>query len=261
VEIALLIALSWWGLRVIARRADERDQAEDALRSANRRKDVFLATLAHELRNPLAPVVTCARLLKRADGPEASSEWAVDVIDRQVRHMARLLDDLLDASRVTHDRLELRLSRIDLHAPLGAAIEAVRPAMDGAGHHLDLDLHPGGLGVSGDPDRLTQIFSNVLHNAMKYTPAGGRIRVRTGIEGRDAVVVISDDGEGIAAAALPQVFEMFVQGHVAGERAQGGLGIGLALVRALVSLHGGRVEAHSDGPGRGSAFTIRLPLT
>jgi PAS domain S-box-containing protein len=238
-----------------------RKRAEDALRAADRRKDEFLATLAHELRNPLAPIRHAAKISKSPDATEAQSKWAHDVIDRQVEHMARLLDDLLDVSRITSGRFELRKQSLVLQDDLIAAVETVRPLIETRGHRLTIELPSEPVHIDADPVRFAQIIANLLTNAAKYTDSGGVIAVRAGVEAQSVVVSVQDDGIGISPELLPRVFEMFSQSQSALERAEGGLGIGLSLVRGLVSLHGGSIEAKSRGLGQGSELVVTLPLS
>jgi CheY-like chemotaxis protein len=213
--------------------------------------------LGHELRNPLAPIVTALQLVKlRSDG-RLSKEH--EVIERQVKHMVRLVDDLLDVSRITRGKIELKRQRIDVRDILARAIETVSPLLEQKQHHFEVKVPPHELLVDADEARLVQIFANLLNNAAKYTDAGGHI-VASLSQGDGSVVLdVRDDGIGIAPDLLPRVFEAFVQGTQGKERAGGGLGLGLALVRTLVSMHGGEVEARSDGIGNGSTFTVRLP--
>jgi PAS domain S-box-containing protein len=236
----------------------ERLRAEAGLREADRRKDVFLATLAHELRNPLAPARYALRLL-RPDVPAETAAEARGIIERQLAQMARLIDDLLDISRITRGVLELRQEPLDLREVIQSAIETARPAIETARHRLNVVPMPEPLPVRGDATRLAQAIGNLLNNAAKYTDAGGRIEVQAAVQDGSIEVAVRDDGIGIPRAMLPRLFEMFsqVEGHAS--RAQGGLGIGLALSRSLVAMHGGTLEAHSDGPGQGSTFTLRLP--
>ncbi|AEG91507.1 hybrid sensor histidine kinase/response regulator [Ramlibacter tataouinensis] len=237
----------------------ERKQAEEALRAADRRKDEFLATLAHELRNPLAPIRSGLELLAQPglDAPTAARARAI--LERQVSHMVRLVDDLLDVSRISHGQVPLRRSRVALAGVLHGALETSRPALEAAGHALVLELPPQPLWVDGDEVRLAQVFANLLNNAARYTPRGGTVRLSLVAEGRQAVVRVQDDGEGIPGHMLGRVFDLFVQVEPSPQR-QGGLGLGLALVRNLVQMHGGEVRADSAGPGHGSVFTVRLPL-
>jgi PAS domain S-box-containing protein len=241
--------------------AEERLRAsEEALRLADRRKDDFLALLAHELRNPLAPIRYALAANRKPGRTPEQCRQADDIIERQVAHMSRLLDDLLDISRITRGALELKKTRAELTSVVGAAIETARPILDAKHHTLALDLPTQPLQLDADVVRLAQVFSNLLINAAKYTDPGGRIQLRASLQGDGIIVSVSDNGIGIPAELLPRVFDMFFQSHAALGRAEGGLGVGLSLVRGLVRLHGGSVEARSDGPGRGSEFTVRLPL-
>jgi PAS domain S-box-containing protein len=233
--------------------------AQEALREADRRKDEFLATLAHELRNPLAPIRNAVQILKRNDAPEPTQEAARNMIDRQMQHMVRLIDDLLDVSRITRGKLQLQRQRLDLAQVLEHAIDVARPLIEHAGLDLSVSLPPQPVHVDADPVRLTQVLTNLLDNACKYTGKDGEIRLCAERDGADVVVTVSDTGIGIAREILPQVFDMFTQVQSASERAKSGLGIGLALARGLVQMHGGDIEALSDGPGKGSTFIIRLP--
>ncbi len=237
----------------------ERKRMEQALRESDRRKDEFLAMLAHELRNPLAPIRTAAELMLRTTPPEAPQRRAVEIVDRQVQQMTRMVDDLLDVSRITHGRIELERQPVDLAAVVGAAVEAVGPALQERGHQLQV-LAGVPLTVLGDAARLQQCLVNLLSNAAKYTDPGGRIRVELLREGEQAVMRVQDSGVGIAPDMLPVIFDLFVQSVRTLDRAQGGLGIGLSVVRRLVEMHGGRVSACSAGTGEGSSFEIRLPL-
>jgi len=234
---------------------DERGRVMIALEDANRAKDEFLAMLGHELRNPLAPIVTALELMGQKSA-EGRAERAV--IERQLRHVIRLVDDLLDISKITRGLITLEKRTVDLADVVGAAVEASRHLIEQRGHRLAVDA-PHGVLVDGDEARLTQIVSNLLTNAARYTPPGGDIRVALTTEGDAAILRTTDTGAGIDADLLPQVFDLFVQGTRSAERAEGGLGLGLAIVKNLVALHGGTVSAHSDGPGTGSTFTIRLP--
>lgn len=232
----------------------------EELREGDRRKDEFLATLAHELRNPLAPMRSAIEIIKRSDEGSSRAE-ATAVLERQVLQMVRLIDDLLDISRVTKGKLELRLESVDLGAVIRHAVESSRPAIEAGDHNLVLALPLEPVMLRADHARLSQVFANLLNNAAKYSEAGGRIEVSLETSTRDAIVEIRDSGIGIEPDMLPRVFDMFVQKDQTLERARGGLGIGLTLVRSIVELHGGRVEASSDGAGRGSSFTVRLPRT
>jgi PAS domain S-box-containing protein len=235
-------------------------QSEEALRQADKRKDEFLALLAHELRNPLAPIRYALAANRKSGHTLEQRRHADEIIERQVSHMSRLLDDLLDISRITRGALELKRARTELTSIIGAAIETARPIIDAKRHTLALDLPEQPLQLDADAVRLAQVFSNLLINAAKYTEPGGRIQLRAGQDERSVVVSVSDNGIGIAAEMLPQVFDMFFQSPSALGRAEGGLGVGLSLVRGLVKLHGGTVQARSEGPGAGSEFIVRLPL-
>jgi PAS domain S-box-containing protein len=246
---------------VTDRKAAEQELAlmADSLRDLNRRKDEFLATLAHELRNPLAPIrngLTYLRLDR--DAPDA--ERMLDMMDRQLRHLVRIVDDLLDVSRVTNDKINLRRERLDLRDVIGTAVETVRGPMASANQTLALNLPPTPVPTDGDETRLVQMVANLLANASKYTRPGGRITLDLEVDGGDARVRVTDTGIGIPPERLASVFEMFTQLDTALDRSPGGLGIGLALVKKLTEMHGGRVWAESDGPGSGATFTIALPL-
>jgi CheY-like chemotaxis protein len=230
------------------------------LRDADRRKDEFLATLAHELRNLLAPIRNALQVLRAKGPPEPELVWCRDVIDRQVRQMARLLDDLLDISRVTLGKLELRKERVTLAAVVDSAVETSRPLVRAGGHDLTVALPDEPVYLEADPVRLAQVFSNLLNNAAKYTERGGRIRLTARFAGPEVEVSVKDTGIGIAPEHLPRLFDKFSQVASALERSQGGLGIGLSLVKGLVGMHGGSIEARSDGPGKGSEFVVRLPV-
>lgn len=243
----------------IASDISERLRIEHALRDSDRRKDEFLATLAHELRNPLAPIRHATTIAGMQGVSPEKLQWSREVIERQVRHMARLLDDLLDVSRITRGKLDLRKERVYLASVIGTAIEAARPLIEAKKHKLTVDMPLEAIRLEADPIRLAQIFSNLLTNAAKYTDPGGRICVHARLADQYVQVHIRDNGIGIAATALPQLFQMFSQATPVLERSEAGLGIGLALVRGLVELHQGTVEARSEGPGRGSEFVVRLP--
>jgi signal transduction histidine kinase len=247
---------------VTARREEEDKQrllAAD-LAEANRRQSEFLAVLAHELRNPLAPILTALELMRlRPDNLETAAR-AREVVERQTRQMVHLIDDLLDIARVTSGKIEIRRRPVDLHAAVATAIETSLPVIEKAGHELALQLHDGALPMSADPTRLSQIVGNLLTNAAKYTPRGGKIRLSLERDGDEAIVTVSDNGIGIPADAIGSIFEMFSQVERHADASPGGLGIGLALVRQLVALHDGVVSVTSDGPGQGSTFIVRLPL-
>jgi signal transduction histidine kinase len=245
-------------------RVTERTAALEAttqqLQEANHRKDEFLAMLAHELRNPLAPIRTAVQLLRLKELTEPHRQRARDVIERQVEHLVNLIDDLLDVSRITRGMITLQLEPVLVGAIVARAVETARPAIDAHRHTLELDLPDELISVEGDKTRLVQVIANILHNAAKFMDPGGRIRLSVEREGQYAVIQIADTGIGIAPELTPKIFELFTQVHSKSERAQGGLGIGLALVRRLTEMHGGTVTAESEGPGRGAKFTVRLPV-
>ena len=239
----------------------ERRAAERALREADRRKDEFFATLAHELRNPLAPLASATEILSRTgDSSEEKERYrrALRVIERQVRHMVRLIDDLLDLSRVTHGKLELRRARVSLEAVVESALETAGPLLTRRRQVFEQVLPGEPVFLHADPMRLAQALSNLLSNAAKFTEPGGRIRVEAVRDGGDVVVSVVDSGIGIRAAHLGHVFEMFGQGHRAHDPVYGGLGIGLTLAKSIAELHGGSLTVASEGEGKGSVFTLRL---
>jgi CheY-like chemotaxis protein len=236
-----------------------RKLVEDELRAANRQKDQFLAMLAHELRNPLAPIMTAAQLLKLGRLDAKSVAGASEIIVRQAEHMTDLVNDLLDVSRVTRGLVTLEKEELDLNVIVAAAVEQVRPLIDTRRHALTLQLSGQPAHVTGDRTRLVQVVSNILNNAAKYTAPGGRIVLTVTAEADRATVAVRDNGVGIAPEVLPYIFDLFTQAERTPDRSQGGLGIGLALVKSLVALHGGSVHAHSDGLGQGSEFSICLP--
>jgi signal transduction histidine kinase len=228
-------------------------------RDADRRKDEFLATLAHELRNPLAPIRQAALISKAPTATDAQKRWSHDVIDRQVQHMSLLLDDLLDISRVTRGTLALRMQSTELASVIDTAVETARPTIDSKRHVLTVDIPPEPIRFTADPLRVAQVLSNLLTNAAKYTDPEGQIRLTARCEASDVVIRVADSGIGISAATLPRVFNMFSQVHSTTDRSEGGLGIGLALAQGLIELHGGTIEASSAGLGCGSEFTVRMP--
>jgi signal transduction histidine kinase/CheY-like chemotaxis protein len=228
-------------------------------RDADRRKDEFLATLAHELRNPLAPIRQAALISKAPGATDAQKRWSHDVIDRQVQHMSLLLDDLLDISRVTRGTLALRMQPTELSSVIDTAVETARPTIDAKRHVLSVDVPADPICFTADPLRVAQVLSNLLTNAAKYTDPEGQIRLVARCEDEDVVIRVKDSGIGISAAALPRVFNMFSQVHSTTDRSEGGLGIGLALAQGLIELHGGTIIANSEGLGCGSEFTVRLP--
>lgn len=271
-RLAALLSAVRSALRARARQYQIRDnlaeleRAAATLREVDRRKDEFLAMLAHELRNPLAPIRNSLELLRSADTDPLAIATLRARMDRQVDIIVRLVDDLLEVSRMTRGQIELRPERVDLAVVLDSAVETARPVIDEAGHELILSLPSGPLPVEADPLRLAQVFANLFNNAAKYTDRGGRIAVTAEREshgeggGGGVRVSVTDTGIGIRREMLGRVFDMFTQADGSRDRAPGGLGIGLTLVRRLVELHGGQVEARSEGPGRGSEFIVRLPL-
>ncbi len=276
--LGLVIALFSERLRIARRRAEgqareamrQRDELqqevlrrkhlEDELREADRRKDEFLAMLGHELRNPLAPIKNAVEILRMLGAGDARAQRAREMIDRQVRHMARLVDDLLDVSRITTGKIKLNTGPADLAAVVARATETCRPLIDSRRHEFKVVLPPEPLVVEGDAVRLAQVVGNLLNNAAKYTEEGGHIELTVEAARGEAVLRVSDDGVGISAELLPRVFDLFTQGDRSLARSEGGLGIGLTLVKSLVEMHAGTVTAHSDGPLLGSEFVVRLPL-
>jgi signal transduction histidine kinase len=236
------------------------EAAQAQLREFDRRKDEFLATLAHELRNPLAPIRAAAAILASPALAAPQLEWSRNVIQRQVTHMARLLDDLLDVERITQGKLELKLERVAFTGIVDAAIEAARPLIDSRNQQLSVTLPATPVLLDADPLRLSQVLSNLLNNAAKYTDPGGAIALDAHVVGDKLEVVLRDNGIGIPPDALRRIFSMFSQVESALTRAEGGLGIGLALASGVVALHGGSIEARSEGVGRGSEFIVRLPV-
>lgn len=236
---------------------EDEKRAVEALRAADRRKDEFLARLAHELRNPLAPIRNALQILKMPRVDAATAERSRDMMERQVHHLVRLVDDLLDVSRVMRGKIVLRRERTELATVVARAVETVQPLVDAQRHELSVRLPPESLLLNADSVRLVQVVGNLLTNAAKYTEPGGHIRLTADRDGDVAVLRVRDDGIGIAPDMLPHVFELFVQADHATTKTQGGLGIGLTLVKNLVNLHGGTVEAQSDGPGRGGG--VRRP--
>ena len=256
IRVAALISAVRSALRGRRRQYELRDLL-DGLHESDQRKTEFLATLAHELRNPLAPIRSCVGILQR--GPEDPGP-VLEVMERQVHHMVRLVDDLLELSRITRGKVELRPEHVELREVIRAACETSRPLMEAGRHRFEQHLPDQPLWLRADPVRLAQVLSNLLNNAARYTDPGGRIALEARAEGGEAVVIVSDNGMGLSEDLLPGVFDMFSQADGRDIRAQHGLGIGLALVRNLVEMHGGQVSARSEGPGRGSQFEVRLPL-
>jgi PAS domain S-box-containing protein len=238
----------------------ERKQAEEAAKEADRRKTEFLAMLAHELRNPLAPLRNGLQIMRIASQNPTAVEQARNMMDRQFGHMVRIIDDLLDVSRIERGKIELRKTRIDLMSAVQDAVETSRPYIEEAGHKLTVTPPDGSVIVDADRTRLAQVFSNLLNNSARYTDRGGHICLKVERQGSDVVVSVTDNGAGIPATMLPQIFEMFSQTDRPLEKSRGGLGIGLSLVRGLTEMHGGSVEAHSEGEGKGSEFRVRLPV-
>ena len=258
-EIGMLADAMNRMLADLEREMRERRDAEEALRIVDRRKDEFLATLAHELRNPLAPIRNALHLMQAPGSDSRVASEARAIIDRQVRQMVRLVDDLLEVSRITTGNLALRRERVELRSVAASALEAVEPMMRERGHALSVDLPPAGLTIVADPTRLAQVFLNLLNNAAKFTPQGGRIEFSLTVENGEMVGRVTDNGVGIALEMLDPIFEMFAQADRSLERTTSGLGVGLSLSRRLIELHGGRLEARSAGPGQGSEFIVRLP--
>ena len=248
------------GVTVAAMDITDLKQAESALKQADRHKDEFLATLAHELRNPLAPIRNAAQVLHLKSPGISEVEWASDVISRQIQHMTRLVDDLLDVSRISRNKLDLRKERVELSRVVQIAIETSRPLLEEGGHELTVTLPATPILLDVDQTRLAQVFSNLLNNAAKYTEAGGRVELTASQQGNEVVVSVKDNGVGIPSEMLPRIFEMFAQVNRHLDRSQGGLGIGLTLAQRLVEMHGGSIEAQSSGSGKGSEFCIRLPV-
>ena len=240
----------------------ERKQAEQALRDADRKKDTFIATLAHELRNPLAPIRNAVNVLRQSGQADPQVlAWCRDVIDRQVAQMSRLLEDLLDVSRMTRGQFALRREPLVLATVIEQAIEIAQPLIQAAGHMLTVEMPAQSIAIEGDLTRLAQVFSNLLINAAKYTQPQGRIGVAVEVFDDEVAVSVTDTGIGIAAEQMPHIFEMFGQAETALDRSQEGLGIGLSLARGFVEMHGGQIGARSDGIGKGSVFIVRLPVT
>jgi two-component system CheB/CheR fusion protein len=265
-----LMAVEWWshpvrkdgqidGAVVTFIDVSERRRAEAALRTEVERREAFLAMLSHELRNPLSAILTATKVLGSDTSDPSSSMRARDVVTRQAQHMARLLDDLLDVSRITQGTISIERKDFDLRDALNMALEAIQPEFDALGLRLDVELPEAPMPVSGDPARFQQVFGNLLSNAARYAPAGSRAVVRGRLEDDQAVVEVEDEGDGIDPDMLEEIFELFVQTEQGIARSRGGLGVGLALVRRLVELHGGTVRAKSDGPGTGSTFEVRVP--
>jgi PAS domain S-box-containing protein len=246
------------GFAKVTRDMSDRKRLE-ALEQAGRHTRHFLATLAHELRNPLAPIRNAVSVMRDRGIAEHELRACRDIVQRQVEHLSRLVDDLFDVSRITSGKVVLQLRAVDLATAVAHAVECIRPFVDARGQRLEIELPPAPIRVEGDLTRLAQVVQNLLHNATKYTPPGGRIMLTVLTEGYAAVIRVRDDGVGIPAHLLPKVFDLFMQAEQPVDRSDGGLGIGLTLVRQLIELHGGSVEATSEGPGRGAEFAVRIP--
>jgi len=248
----------------LERRVSERTAALEAstaaLKEADRRKDEFLAMLAHELRNPLAPISTAVQLLRLKELSDTQRQRARDVLERQVQHLVFLVDDLLDVSRITRGMITLNRERVLIAAVVARAVEAARPMIDERRHTLTLDLSDEVLSVEGDKARLIQVVGNILNNAVKFMEPEGRILLKVSREGTSVSITIRDTGIGMSSEQVPRIFDLFTQVHATTDNVKGGLGIGLALVRRLVEMHGGTVAAHSAGPGQGTEVVVRLPL-
>ena len=246
------------GFAKILRDITERKRSEEQLAEANQRKDEFLAMLAHELRNPLAPILNVIQIFKQEGDGKQHLKEATGMVERALGRIVRIVDDLLDVSRITRGKIELRKERLSLQTAVQQAVESVRPLVESRKHELTVSLPPEAVWLDADPVRIEQVLVNLLNNAAKYTEPGGKIRVSAERLGNDCVLRVKDNGIGIAAELLPRIFELFVQADKSLDRAQGGLGIGLTLVKRLVEMHGGAVEAHSGGIGEGSEFVVRL---
>jgi PAS domain S-box-containing protein len=254
------------GFAKVIRDATDRKQLEMELRrqaeelsEVNRRKDEFLAMLSHELRNPLAPVLNSVHVMRQSPDDPTLVQFAGNMVERQVRHMARLIDDLLDVTRLTHGKLRLRPERVELGTLAERAAESVRPLMEERGHRWTMVPHHQPIWLEADPVRLDQVLVNLLNNAAEFTDPGGHVEMIVTREGAEAVIRVRDDGTGIAPDLLPRVFDLFAQADTSIDRGGGGLGIGLTLVKRVVTLHSGSIQVHSEGPGRGSEFVVRLP--
>ncbi|HEY2739818.1 MAG TPA: ATP-binding protein, partial [Thermoanaerobaculia bacterium] len=252
----LVLRVSENGVEMDAARRRQTDEHA----AADRRKDQFLAMLAHELRNPLAPIRNAVELMHRVDAPDPSFEAAREMVERQVKHLAHLVDDLLDVSRLTHGGIRLRQEPVDLAKVVERAMEATRTLIESRNHELTAEIPAQPIRIEADAVRIEQVVTNLLNNAAKYTMPGGHIRLRVDREGNEALVRVRDNGIGVPPDVLGRVFEPFVQSDGSLAHTEGGLGIGLTLVRSLVEMHGGTVEAHSPGLGQGSEFVVRLPL-
>jgi signal transduction histidine kinase len=252
--------------KIVRSRSDLGQQFEslqhriETLDSSAHRKDVFLSTLAHELNNPLAPLSNALRLIRLSVPDTKALEYPLNLMERQIQTLGRLAGDLLDLARIGAGKVELKEETVAIQDIVQQAIESASPLVRGRHHSLEVRLPPMPLFVQADPDRLVQVFVNLLNNAGKFTPEGGRISIEGAIEADEMVMRVRDTGIGIPRNVLPRIFEMFTQAEESRSHSQGGLGIGLAVVKQLVTLHGGSVQASSEGPGKGSLFTVRLPL-
>ena len=245
--------------QALTREGEKLVDLADALKRADKRKDEFVAMLAHELRNPLAPIMTGAEMLKLAAQDDPLIQRTGHIIGNQAKHMARIIDDLLDISRITRGQVTLKLETIDFATVVAVATEQIRPLIESSQHHFSVSIPPGLLPVCGDHARLVQVTSNLLNNAAKYTPEGGYLDLRVVIEAGELRMTVGDNGSGIDPELMPEIFDLFTQGERSSGRRQGGLGLGLALVKSLLQMHGGRVTANSPGPGKGSSFNVYLP--
>ena len=257
IELVQQVASRCWESIERARVEREREGLLQAAEAANRAKDEFLAMLGHELRNPLAPIVTALQVMALRSDESSGRERTI--IERQVTHLTRLVDDLLDVSRIARGKVKLRRDLVELTEIVANAIELASPLLEQRKQQVNIQVAPTGLAVYGDPPRLAQVVANLLTNAAKYTPSGGHITIAGEAEGDDVVLMVRDTGMGMTSEALANAFQMFAQGRQALDRAQGGLGLGLTIVKSLVERHGGSVSAHSDGPNQGSTFVVRLP--
>jgi PAS domain S-box-containing protein len=248
------------GYAKVMRDITDRKRAETELAEANRRKDEFLAMLAHELRNPLAPILNTVEILRQDATATPAQRQHLGMIDRQTRHIVRLVDDLLDVSRITKGKIHLRKERVELHTVVSHAVETVRPLIESRQHELTVSLPAESVWLEADPARMEQVLGNLLNNAAKYTEPCGHIWLTAEREGPDVTIRVKDTGIGILPEMLPRVFDLFVQADRSLDRAQGGLGIGLTLVKALVEMHEGKIAAHSPGVGKGAEFILRLPV-
>jgi two-component system, sensor histidine kinase len=246
--------------RKLHQESEDRKNAEISLRLADKHKDEFLATLAHELRNPLAPMVNALSLMRSPNATEGTSQQARDIIQRQLSHMVRLVDDLLDVSRISRGKLTVRREPVELAKILENAVDTVRPLLEREHQGLSIDIPERPIFLQADPVRLSQVFANLLNNASRYTQSGGEIELAAAVHGNTARVTVQDNGKGIDPEDLSGIFAMFAQDQDAGQRVQAGLGVGLALAKRLVELHGGSIEAASAGAGKGSTFTVQLPV-